>query len=29
MPWNEVGRISDAEMKELMQTAVNRVYTKK
>jgi hypothetical protein len=26
IPWNEVGRISDAEMKLLMQTAVNRVY---
>jgi len=26
IPWNKTGRISDAEMKELMQTAVNRVY---
>lgn len=26
IPWNEVGRISDDEMKALMQTAVNRVY---
>ena len=26
IPWNEVSRISQAEMKELMQTAVNRVY---
>ena len=26
IPWNEASRISQAEMKELMQTAVNRVY---
>ena len=26
IPWNKVGRISDAEIKQLMQTAVNRVY---
>ena len=25
--WNEVSRISQAEMKELMQTAVNRVHS--
>jgi hypothetical protein len=27
IPWNQVGRISDAEMKELMITVVNRVFT--
>lgn len=26
IPWNEASRISQEEMKELMQTAVNRVY---
>ena len=26
IPWSDVSRISQAEMKELMQTAVNRVY---
>ena len=26
IPWNRVSRISQEEMKELMQTAVNRVY---
>lgn len=26
IPWNKVSRISQEEMKELMQTAVNRVY---
>jgi hypothetical protein len=26
IPWNQVGRISDAEMKELMITVVNRVF---
>ena len=27
IPWNKASRISQAEMKELMRTAVNRVYT--
>jgi hypothetical protein len=27
IPWNNVSRLSDAEMKELMQFAVNKVYT--
>ena len=26
IPWNKVSRISQAEMKAMMQTAVNRVY---
>lgn len=26
IPWNKASRISQAEMKELMRTAVNRVY---
>ncbi|MDL2279169.1 hypothetical protein LJC15_00700, partial [Desulfovibrio sp. OttesenSCG-928-G11] len=26
LPWNDVSRISQAEMKAMMQTAVNRVY---
>lgn len=26
IPWNKASRITQAEMKELMQTAVNRVY---
>ena len=26
IPWNEASRISQAEMKAMMQTAVNRVY---
>ena len=26
IPWNEASRISQAEMKALMQTAVNRLY---
>ena len=25
-PWNEASHISDSEMKELMQTVVNRIY---
>ncbi len=27
IPWNEVGRISDEEMKPLMEDIVNRLYT--
>jgi hypothetical protein len=27
IPWNEVGRMSDAEMKPLMEDIVNRLYT--
>lgn len=26
LPWNDVSRVSQAEMKAMMQTAVNRVY---
>ncbi len=27
IPWNDLGRISDAEMKRLMKEIVNKVYT--
>lgn len=27
IPWSEVSRIDDAEMRELMQDIINRLYT--